>query len=130
MFVDFHRVPQRRKYVNDVFSIILHGLSKDYLRNQAVNRMPLSVITGHLIFYAAITETVQLPFPSNVTLVSKYNSTGVTLTDRSCDQCLCESNFSYAILNCFPNNTCQPLVDAPATYTLKPTPNALLYFPR
>ena len=129
MFVDFHRFQQSRKYVNDVFSIILHGLSKDYLRNQAVNRMPLSVIIGHLIFYAAITETVQLPFLSNVTLVPKYNSTSVTLTDRSCDQCLCESD-SYSILNCFPNATCQLFVDAPVTYTLKPTPNALLYFPR
>ena len=60
-----------------------------------------------------------------MTLVPKSNTTSITLTNRSC-----ESNFSHSILNCFPNNTCQMFVDAPLTYTLKPTPKALLYFPR
>jgi hypothetical protein len=91
--------------------------------------MSLNVIIAHLIVYVAIIGAVQLPFLSNSTLVSQSNSTSVTLTNRSCDQCLCESNFP-SILNCFPNNTCQLFVDAPLTYTLKPTPNALPFFPR
>ena len=90
--------------------------------------MPPSIV--YLVLCMGIAAAVQLPFLSHITLVPKFNSTSVTLTDRSCDQCLCESNFSHSILNCFPNNTCQLFADAPLTYTLKPTPNALLYFPR
>ena len=91
--------------------------------------MAFGVILAYLIWYTATTAAVPIPFLSNVIFVPTYNSTSVTLTDRSCDQCLCEANF-YSILNCFPNNTCQLFVDAPRTYTLKPTPDALLYFPR
>ena len=90
--------------------------------------MPPSIV--FLVFFTGIATAVQLPFVSNMTLVSKSNSTSITLTEHSCDQCLCESNFSHSILNCFPNNTCQLFADAPRTYTLKPTPNAFLYFPR
>ena len=90
--------------------------------------MPLSIVC--LVFCTSIAAAVQLPFLANMTLVSKSNSTSITLINRSCDQCLCESNSSHAILNCFPNNTCQLFVDAPRTYTIQPTPNAVLYFPR
>ena len=90
--------------------------------------MPPSIV--FLVFFTGIATAVELPFVSNMTLVSKSNSTSITLTDHSCDQCLCESNFSHTILNCFPNNTCQLFADAPRTYTLEPTPNAFLYFPR
>ena len=84
----------------------------------------------YVIFCAALATAVQLPFLPNTILVPKFNVTSVTLTDRSCDQCLCEANSSHSILNCFPNNTCQFFVDFPRTYALQPTPNALLYFPR
>ena len=84
-----------------------------------------------LIVCAAITAaTVQLPFLSDVIMMPQSNSSSITLTDRSCDQCLCESNFTHSILNCFPNNTCQFFVDAPRTYRFQPTSNALVYFPQ
>ena len=90
--------------------------------------MPLSIVC--LVFCTSIAAAVQLPFLANMTLVSKYNSTSVTLINRSCDQCLCESNFSHSIVNCFPNNTCQLCVDAPHTYKFQPTPSDVVYFPR
>ena len=90
--------------------------------------MSLGII-ARLAFCMGVAAATQIPFLPNVTLVPKYNSTSVTLINRSCDRCLCEVN-SYSILNCFPNNTCQFFVDAPRAYTLKPTPNAVLYFPR
>ena len=88
--------------------------------------MPLSIV--YLILCTALATAVPLPFIPNIILVPRSNSNSVTLTNRSCDQCLCESN-SASILNCFPNNTCQLFVNAPRTYTLKPTTNAALYFP-
>ena len=103
---------------------------RDCLSNQGEMNIPLiMIIVATLVFCANIAVAVQLPFLSNITLVPKSTSASVILTDRSCDDCLCEANF-YSILNCFPNNTCQFFVDAPRAYTLKPTPNALLYFPR
>ena len=90
--------------------------------------MSLGII-ARLAFCMGVAAATQIPFLPNVTFVPKYNSTSVTLINRSCDQCLCEVN-SYSILNCFPNNTCQLFVDAPLTYTLKPINNALVYFPR
>ena len=93
--------------------------------------MPLiSIVVATLVFFGSIANPVQVPFLSDVVLVPKSNSTSVILTNRSCDQCLCESNSSHSILNCFPNNTCQLFVDAPRTYTLQSRPDALLYFPR
>ena len=90
--------------------------------------MPLSIVC--LVVCMCIAAAVQLPFLSDVTLVPKSNSSSFTLINRSCDQCLCESNSSHAILNCFPNNTCQLFVDAPRTYKFQPMPNVVVYFPR
>ena len=85
----------------------------------------------YLIFCTALTTAVQIPFVSeHVTLVPKSNSTSVTLTNRTCDECLCASNSSHSILNCFPNNSCQFFVDVPLTYSLQSTSNAFLYFPQ
>ena len=90
--------------------------------------MPLSVI--NLILCTAMAAAVQLPFLPNMTLVPESNSSSVTLINRSCDECLCESNASHSILNCFPNNTCQFFVDAPRTYKFQSILNGIVYFPR
>ena len=92
--------------------------------------MSIGIIRTVLILRLAIAAAVQIPFISNVTFVPMFNSSSVTVSNRTCDQCLCDSKSSHAILNCFPNDTCQFFVDAPRTYKLQPTPNAMLYFPR
>ena len=58
------------------------------------------------------------------------NATRVTLTNRTCQQCLCASNFSHLILNCFPNGTCEFFAVSPRTYRIQSTPSARLYFPQ
>ena len=83
-----------------------------------------------LILYAIVTSAVRIPGVPNIAFVPISNSSSVIVTNRSCDQCLCDSNLSHMILNCFPNDTCQFFVDAPRTYKLEPTANAFLYFPR
>ena len=88
------------------------------------------VILARLAFCMSVAAATQIPFLPNVTLVPKYNSRVSPSSIARAISDLCESNFSYAILNCFPNNSCQLFVNAPRTYTLKPTPNAVLYFPR
>ena len=93
--------------------------------------MPTGTITTVIfIVCTTVASSVKTPFIPNVILVPLSNSTSITLTNRTCDQCLCDSQASHAILNCFPNATCQFFVDAPRSYTVNSTPNAFLYFPR
>ena len=76
----------------------------------------------------AAAETV--PFLRNTTFVPISTSNNTVVTNRTCEQCLCDSVSSHLILNCFPNDTCQFFVDAPRTYKLESTLDAFLYFPR
>ena len=92
--------------------------------------MPASITFLVVILRAVVSSAVQVPFLPNLTFVPLSSSNSITVTDRTCDQCLCDSNSSYSILKCFPNNSCQLFVDAPRSYELQPTPGALLYFPR
>ena len=89
-----------------------------------------TVITVICILCAAVATALQIPFIPNVIIVPLSNSTSITVTNRTCDQCLCDSQASHAILNCFPNATCEFFVNAPRSYTVNSTPNAFLYFPR
>ena len=89
-----------------------------------------TLITVICILCAAVATALQIPFIPNVIIVPLSNSTSITVTNRTCDQCRCDSQASYAILNCFPNATCQFFVNAPRSYTVNSTPNAFLYFPR
>ena len=89
-----------------------------------------AVIIALLILCATLVTPAKIPSIPNVTFVPISPSNSTTITHRTCKQCLCDSYSSYMILNCFPNDTCQFFVDAPRTYKLQPTPNALLYFPR
>ena len=52
------------------------------------------------------------------------------MTNRTCHQCLCESNSSHLIINCLSNGTCQYFVTIPRTYKIQSTLNARLYFPQ
>ena len=92
--------------------------------------MSASITIVIVILHAAVSTTVQLPFLPNLILVPLSGSKSITINNRTCDQCLCDSNLSYSILNCIPNNSCQFVVDAPRSYKLQPTPGVLLYFPR
>ena len=90
----------------------------------------ITIIIINLVLCTAWTAAVPVPFLANVILVPLSNSSSVTLTNRTCDECLCAANSSQTILNCFPNATCQFFVDAPRTYKLRSTANARLYFPQ
>ena len=93
--------------------------------------MPTGTITTVIfIVCTTVASSVKTPFIPNVILVSLSNSTSIRVTNRTCDQCLCDSQASHAILNCFANATCQFFVNAPRSYTVNTTPNAFLYFPR
>ena len=94
------------------------------------DKMSTSIITVILILCAPMTTAIQVPFIPNAAFVPISSSNSTTVTNRSCDQCLCDSNASHMILNCFPNNTCQFFVDAPRIYQLQPTANCIVYFPR
>ena len=93
-------------------------------------KMCSSCVVTVLMLGTIVATAANIPFIPNVTFVPVFHTNSTTLTNRSCDQCLCDSRSSHMILNCFPNNTCQFFVDAPRTYKLPPTPNAFLYFPR
>ena len=88
------------------------------------------IVLTSVISEVAVTTTVKVPFLRNVTFVPLSESNDNVVIDRTCDQCLCDSNSSHMILNCFPNNTCQFFVEAPRTYQLQSTFNTFLYFPR
>lgn len=90
--------------------------------------MPLSIVC--LLLCAAIAAAVRLPFLQNQILVPKSNASSFTLANRTCDECLCESNVSHSILNCFPNNTCEFFVDAPRSYKFQSTLNGTVLFPQ
>ena len=90
--------------------------------------MLLNIFTVFLL--TRFTTAVRVLYIPDVVLISVSNASSVTLTDRTCDQCLCASNFSDLILNCFPNATCQFFATSPRTYRLQSVPNALLYFPK
>ena len=89
-----------------------------------------SCVVTVLMLCTIVATAANIPFIPNVTFVPVIHTNSTTVTNRSCDQCLCDSRSSHMILNCFPNKTCQFFVDAPRTYKLPPTPNAFLYFPR
>ena len=90
--------------------------------------MPVSLI--YLLLFIACATAGRIPYLSNVTFVAISNVSSVTLTNLTCDQCLCQSISSHLILNCFPDSSCQLFTSIPRTYRIKPTLNALLYFPQ
>ena len=89
---------------------------------------PSTIIS--VILHVAVASAISIPLLPNVAFVPISSSNSITLLNRTRTQCLCDSNLSYSILNCFPNNSCQFFVDAPRSYQLRPTPGAFLYFPR
>jgi hypothetical protein len=92
--------------------------------------MSISIVIITVILHGVTAAASTVPFLPNLTFVPISTANSTIETDRTCDQCLCDSKSSHAILNCFPNDTCQFFADAPRTYKLQPIPNAILYFPR
>ena len=93
--------------------------------------MPITiVIISILLLSVTVAAAVTVPFLRNTTFVPISTSNNTVVTNRTCDQCLCDSHSSHMIPNCFPNDTCQFFVHAPRNYELQSTPNAFLYFPR
>ncbi|CAF2748269.1 unnamed protein product [Rotaria sp. Silwood2] len=71
-----------------------------------------------------------IPFIQNVTLIPKYNWNSTTITNKTCEQCLCIATSIFVALNYFPNNTCQLFYTFPISYKIISTPQARLYFPQ
>ena len=92
-------------------------------------RITITIICTLLLSVAGA-AAVTVPFLRDTTFVPLSTSNSTLVTNRTCEQCLCDSVSSHTILNCFPNDTCQFFVDAPRTYKLQSNPNAFLYFPR
>ena len=90
----------------------------------------MSTSINIVILCVAIATADRVPFLPDVTFVPISNSSSTTMTSRTCDQCLSDSNASHMIINCFPNDTCQFFVDASRTYRLQSNLNAFLYCPR
>ena len=90
--------------------------------------MHFGIVT--VLFFKVATTAVRIPFVRDATFVPISNVRSLTLTHRTCDQCLCESNSSHVILNCFPNDTCQLFTTIPRTYTLQSALNAMVFFPQ
>ena len=76
---------------------------------------------------AAVT-TIQIPFVRDASLIAISQATSVTLTNLTCEQCLCLSNSSHFVLNCFPDSSCQLFTSIPRTYSTQLALNARLYF--
>ena len=83
-----------------------------------------------IFFFLASAAAIQIPFIQNVTFAPASSSSSITLINRTCDQCLCESNSSHTIINCFSNASCQLFDAIPRTYTLQPTTDTRVYFPQ
>ena len=99
----------------------------------ALDDMRIMMSTTIFIGLSLLTATiasVPIPFVRNVTFVAISNATSVTVTHRSCDDCLCAMNSSHLLLNCFPDSSCRYFTSIPHTYTIQSTAGALLYFPQ
>lgn len=81
-----------------------------------------------LICAAISINSIQIPFVRNAIFVSVSKSNSTTITNITCDQCLCMLSSSYLLLNCFPNNTCQFFFNFPRTYNIQKMINASFYF--
>ena len=92
------------------------------------DRMGIGII--NVLLMAQIAAASQMPFIANMTPVPVSQVSPATISNRTCDQCLCTSNSSYPIVNCLPDNTCQLFASFPRTYTLQWSLHALLYFPQ
>ncbi|CAF2513314.1 unnamed protein product [Rotaria sp. Silwood2] len=89
-----------------------------------------SFIYSILLFSIASISCIQIPFIQNVTLIPKYNWNSTTITNKTCEQCLCIATSIFVALNYFPNNTCQLFYTFPISYKIISTPQARLYFPQ
>ena len=90
----------------------------------------MKLTTIPLLLLSTVSAIVQVPYIPDVAFIPVSNASRVTLTNRTCQQCLCASNFSHLILNCFPNGTCEFFAVSPRTYRIQSTPTARLYFPQ
>jgi hypothetical protein len=74
--------------------------------------------------------SIRITFIQNVTLVTTSYFNNTLIANSTCFNCLCILlSFSYAALNCLPNNTCHLFTTFPLRYQLQQTPEALFYFP-
>ena len=83
-----------------------------------------------LLFLTATINCFNIPFIQNVMLIPRNYSNITTITNETCQQCLCRTISSFAALNCFPNNTCQLFSTFPIRYKVRSEPQARLYFPQ
>ena len=72
---------------------------------------------------------IQLPSIGNVALIPRFPTNFTTVSNASCDQCLCSAFAnSPAAVNCFSNNTCQLFSYVPTSYQLQTDAASILYF--
>lgn len=76
--------------------------------------------------------TIQIPSIADVSLMSTYPMNTTTLTNMTCEQCLCSNiKINAVAINCFESNqTCQYFSSFPRTYRIQSTSPARLYFPQ
>jgi hypothetical protein len=92
--------------------------------------MMMFLFISHFFLRIILVKSISIPCINNTILRSVYNSNSILINNRSCDQCLCYSNFSYPALNCFSNNSCQLFYSFPRTYHMEPMSGTRLYFPQ
>ena len=90
----------------------------------------LIFIVIYLSFFIATMNTIAIPFINNTVFVAESNSSSIRISNHTCVQCLCISNFSSMVLNCFPNSTCEFFTTVPSSYQIQIFPQARLYFPQ
>lgn len=82
-----------------------------------------------VLFLIGCINSTMIPSVNNITLVPLTDTNSTTLYNITCDQCLCKTVPTHAVLNCFPNDTCQYFLTIPSLYRIESSPQARLFFP-
>ena len=83
-----------------------------------------------LFLSSSVGSSVQLPFIDHYVLIDRGNTLFSLLFNRTCDECLCLSSLSHAVVNCFDNRTCQLFRTFPLNYRIEVLNRSRLYFPQ
>jgi hypothetical protein len=78
----------------------------------------------------ATVDLMTMPMIQHATLVPLSASNTTFVYNTTCDECLCKSIPTKAVVNCFPNDTCQTIMTIPVRYRIQLQINARLYFPK
>ena len=112
---DFSRnIISKSRYLDKVNFYQVHS-SLHYVQELIMFIVSYSV----LLFLTATINCFNIPFIQNVMLIPRNHSNITTITNETCQQCLCRAISSFAALNCFPNNTCQLFSTFPIRYKVR-----------